>query len=631
MERNKKVLLVSNTAWSLVNFRLILAQFLNQNNCTVRAVAPFDDYAQKLAQEGIAFSSIKMDNKGSNPLKDLALLIRFLIKYAIHNPTLIIHYTIKPNIYGSIAARLLGKKSMAVVTGLGYAFIKRGFTTKLVMLLYKIAFKCSNQVLFLNETDRTFFCRLGIVSRNKTTVIPGEGIDTSHFTPRAVNADQSTTFLFIGRLLYDKGIGELISAMRMIRQTHPTVKLQVVGFLDALNPTAVSKADLDAWIEEGLVEYVGAHADVRPFIAQASCLVLPSYREGISRTLLEAASMAKPIIATDVVGCREVVKQNFNGFLCEVKNDLSLFQAMSTFVTSDIQKRTEMGNNGRLLVQQEFANEQVLKAYTPLLNRFLQQEFILSPVVDLPSISIITVIYQNYAFVRDAINSVLEQSHNQVQYIVIDGGSNDGSLEIINSFGSKISVVVSEPDEGIYDAMNKGLALATGDVIGFLNADDFYAHRNVLAHVAQKFAFTQVDAIYADLDYVSRANKQLVVRKWRSGAFHKDHFKWGWMPPHPTFFVKKGVYQKLGGYLTSLSTAADYELMLRFCYFKNISVVYLPEVLVKMRLGGQSNRSLKNRVWANLQDRKAWVVNGQSAPWYTLLLKPLSKIKQYFI
>ena len=631
MERKKKVLLVSNTAWSIVNFRLILANFLVQNNCDVTAIAPHDEYVNKFASHGVAFESIKMDNKGSNPLKDFVLLIRFLFKYVAHRPDLIIHYTIKPNIYGSLAAKLLGKKSIAVVTGLGYAFIKRGFTTKLVMLLYKIAFKCSSQVLFLNETDRTFFCRLGIVQRIKTTVIPGEGIDATHFTPLPAEPTNQTTFLYIGRLLYDKGIGELIDALRKLRQQHSSVKLQVVGFLDALNPTAVAKADLDAWIEEGIVEYLGAHADVRPFIAKASCIVLPSYREGISRTLLEAASMAKPIIATDVVGCREVVKHNNNGLLCKVKDAESLFNTMLSFIAITPQLQDEMGRKGRLLVLNEFANEQVLKAYTPLLSRFLKQDFVSISMGKLPTISIITVIYQNFVLVRDAITSVLEQTYADVQYIVIDGGSNDGSLEVIKSFGNKISIVVSEPDEGIYDAMNKGLALATGDVIGFLNADDFYANPNVLNQVSQAFKNTGCEVLYADLDYVSRTNKEQVVRKWRSGAFNRHSFKLGWMPPHPTFFAKKEIYGRLGGYNKQLQTAADYELMLRFCYFNQTKVSYLPQVIVKMRLGGQSNRSLKNRLKANLQDRNAWVINGQPAPWYTLLLKPLSKIKQYFI
>ncbi len=246
-------------------------------------------------------------------------------------------------------------------------------------------------------------------------------------------------------------------------------------------------------------------------------------------------------------------------------------------------------------------------------------------------VTIITVVLDNMAFIEDAINSVVNQSHANLQYIIIDGGSNDGSLDIIKSFGDKIAIVVSEPDEGIYDAMNKGLALANGDLVGFLNADDFYAHQQVLQHVADKFETNNCDVLYADLDYVSRADKNNIVRKWRSGSYKKDRFLSGWMPPHPTFFARKEVYQELGGFNKKLNMAADYELMLRFCYFNDLNVAYLPEVIIKMRLGGQSNRSLKNRIKANIQDRNAWVMNGVKPKWYTLLLKPLSKIIQYFL
>lgn len=246
-------------------------------------------------------------------------------------------------------------------------------------------------------------------------------------------------------------------------------------------------------------------------------------------------------------------------------------------------------------------------------------------------VSIITVVLNNEPLVRDAIESVLSQTYADVQYIVIDGGSTDGSLDIIQSYDDKISVIVSEPDEGIYDAMNKGLALASGEVVAFLNADDFYAHSSVIEHAVGVFQKTNADVVYADLDYVSRTDKSKVVRKWRSGEFGLNRFKQGWMPPHPTFFAKRSLYQQFNGYKQELNSSADYELMLRFCFVNRAKVAYLPEVLVKMRLGGQSNRSLKNRLLANLQDRKAWEINNIKPTWYTFLMKPLSKVKQYFI
>ncbi len=245
-------------------------------------------------------------------------------------------------------------------------------------------------------------------------------------------------------------------------------------------------------------------------------------------------------------------------------------------------------------------------------------------------VSIVTVVFENKRFIADAIESVLGQSYANIEYLVIDGASKDGSLDVIKSYGDKIHTIVSEPDKGIYDAMNKGLALATGDIVGFLHSDDFYAHSHVVAAIVEQFMNEATDAVYGDLDYVKLADKNKIVRKWRSGNYSKDRFYYGWMPPHPTFFARKKVYTQYGGYNTSLKSAADYELMLRMGLVHHIQLSYLPDVLVKMRLGGQSNRSLKNRILANLEDQKAWKVNHIKPYWFTFILKPLQKITQYF-
>jgi glycosyltransferase len=244
-------------------------------------------------------------------------------------------------------------------------------------------------------------------------------------------------------------------------------------------------------------------------------------------------------------------------------------------------------------------------------------------------ISIITVSHNSQATIEDTIKSIISQHYPHIEYIVVDGSSTDNSIEIVKSYGNKIAKVVSEPDLGIYDAMNKGIALATGDVIGFLNSDDFYADNFVIDRVVEAFSIEGVEASYADLDYVSYQNKHHIVREWRSGDYNPKKFYFGWMPPHPTFFALRSVYQKYGGYNLKLNSAADYELMLRLCLIHNVKTYYIPNVLVKMRMGGQSNRSLKNRIKANLQDRKAWSINNLSVPFYALILKPLRKIGQY--
>ncbi|WP_339784427.1 MAG: glycosyltransferase family 2 protein [Imperialibacter sp.] len=245
-------------------------------------------------------------------------------------------------------------------------------------------------------------------------------------------------------------------------------------------------------------------------------------------------------------------------------------------------------------------------------------------------ISIITVVYNNSQFIEGCILSVLNQSYEDIEYIIIDGCSTDGTLEKINRYSDRISKIVSERDQGIYDAMNKGIGLATGEIVGILNADDFYVDGDVITKIAAVFEDESVDVSYADVKYVKRDNVGEVVRSWRSGAFDKDRFYYGWSPPHPTFFVRRTIYQKHGLYDPTLNISADYEMMLRLLFVQEIKCIYLPQVIIKMRDGGVSNRSIKNRVQANREDRKAWEINKIKPKLYTLSLKPLRKLGQFF-
>ncbi len=243
-------------------------------------------------------------------------------------------------------------------------------------------------------------------------------------------------------------------------------------------------------------------------------------------------------------------------------------------------------------------------------------------------ISIITAVLNGADTISDCIKSIQSQTV-PVEHIVIDGGSTDSTLEIIEEYKSDIAQVVSEPDKGIYDAMNKGLRLVSGDVIGILNADDFYAGPEVLEKVANAFSYENVDSCYCDLVYVNSKNSNQVLRYWHSGEFKSHNFYWGWMPPHPTFYVRRNVYEKYGLFKIDLGSAADYELMLRFLLKNKIRTVYIPEILVKMRSGGVSNASLKNRLMANRNDRLAWTANGLKPYLWSLWMKPLRKIPQY--
>jgi glycosyltransferase involved in cell wall biosynthesis len=243
-------------------------------------------------------------------------------------------------------------------------------------------------------------------------------------------------------------------------------------------------------------------------------------------------------------------------------------------------------------------------------------------------ISVITVAFNSEATIRDTIHSVLSQKNIDLEYIIIDGGSRDKTMEIIKSFGNRIHTVISEPDKGIYDAMNKGINLATGDIVGILNSDDVYASDNVLSKISEKFT-VEISGVYADLVYVQKDDLNKVKRTWISGNYVEGSFKKGWMPPHPAFFVRRKVYKEFGGYTLKLKSAADYEFMLRVVHKHKIKLAYLPEIIVKMRVGGKSNVSVTNRIKANREDRQAWKMNGLKPGAFTLLRKPLSKIGQF--
>ena len=247
-----------------------------------------------------------------------------------------------------------------------------------------------------------------------------------------------------------------------------------------------------------------------------------------------------------------------------------------------------------------------------------------------PKISIITVAYNAELYIEDTIKSVISQNYSNIEYIIIDGNSTDKTLEICKKYIDHISVLISEPDQGIYDAMNKGVEKATGEIIGILNADDFYNSNSVINDVELVFNDTKVDCAYGDLVYVDPCDTNKITRNWISKKYKKGLFLKGWMPAHPTFFIRKKHYDTFGSYTLKLKSAADYELMLRMIHKNELTPAYIPKTLVKMRTGGVSNASFKNRIKANKEDRMAWRINDIKPNMFTLIRKPLSKIFQFF-
>ena len=249
-------------------------------------------------------------------------------------------------------------------------------------------------------------------------------------------------------------------------------------------------------------------------------------------------------------------------------------------------------------------------------------------------ISVITVCYNAASTLEDAVQSVLSQTTDprepfELEYIVVDGESTDGTLDLLEPYRNRIAKLISEPDQGLYDAMNKGIRAATGDVVAILNADDVYASLDILARVAAAFRATDAEAIYGNLNYVTAEDITQVKRHWRAGDFQPGAFRRGWMPPHPALFVRRSCYERWGMFSLALRSAADYELMLRFIHRHGMSLAYLPETLVLMRAGGVSNASLKHRIRAHREDWKAWRMNGFRPSLFTLLAKPLRKLPQF--
>lgn len=245
-----------------------------------------------------------------------------------------------------------------------------------------------------------------------------------------------------------------------------------------------------------------------------------------------------------------------------------------------------------------------------------------------PKISIITVCYNSERTIERTIQSVVAQQYENVEYLVIDGGSKDKTLAIIDKYADEIDFLVSESDNGLYDAINKGIKIATGDVVGLLHADDVFADNGVLSSIAKAFQENDNQALYGDLTYTQPNGK--VLRKWISKAYQPGLFNWGWMPPHPTFYCKKEVFERLGYYDTNFGTACDYELMVRFMHYNNINTYYLNKIIVKMSVGGLSNASLSNRLRAWKNDHKAMGKNGVKIPLLALIIKPLRKLEQFF-
>jgi len=362
-----RITLVCNTAWAIYTYRQGLIRELVARGVEVTVLAPRDRTFDPLSAMGCRCIDLPVASKGTNPRDDLRTLWALYRHYRSIRPHIVFHYTIKPNIYGSIAAKLAGVDSVAVTTGLGYVFIQQSRAAQVAKKLYRFAFRFPREVWFLNRDDQAAFVdQKLLVHPERARLLHGEGVDLEQFAFTPLPDKPHFDFVLIGRLLWDKGVGEYVEAARRLRARYPQARFRLLGPVGVDNPSAITRDEVAAWEQEGVIEYLGEAHDVRPFIAAADCVVLPSYREGVPRTLMEASAMGRPIVATDVPGCREVVADGVNGLLCEVRNAESLAGRLAQMLDMSGAARRAMGERGRQKVAAEFDERVVIEKYKDL-------------------------------------------------------------------------------------------------------------------------------------------------------------------------------------------------------------------------------------------------------------------------
>ncbi len=360
----KTITLSANTSWYLYNFRASTIRRLVRDGYRVVCLAPRDDYSGKLETDlGAEWRQLDMDNKGTNPVRDLALVFRFWTLYRALRPVAALHFTIKNNVYGTWAARLWGIPAINNVSGLGTAFIRSGPVGAVVRLLYRLSQPFAHHIFCQNGEDHALLLRNKLVPGSRLELIPGSGVDLDRFTPALRQGhDGPLRFLYAGRMLRDKGLGELITATRAINAGGAACSLWLSGFADVGNVSAIPGEQLAEWGEMPGIEWLGPSDTMEEVYGAVDCVVLPSYREGMPRSLLEAGAMGLPVIATDVPGCRNVVRDGINGLLCEAKSSESLQQAMEQMISMPPEDRREMGERGRSIVVEAYDEKLVVEA-----------------------------------------------------------------------------------------------------------------------------------------------------------------------------------------------------------------------------------------------------------------------------
>jgi len=376
--KGNRILIVANTTWNIYNFRLNIVRKLIAEGHEVIVLAPVDKYISytEMLREVSHVPMHQMRRNSINPVSDLLLLFELIRLYRKIKPDLILHYTVKCNIYGGLAARYLGIPSIAVVSGVGHPMIHKGWLNTLVKSLYRITLPWHKKVIFENEDDKAFFDAAGLTRSGQSVSIKGCGVNMDYFKPVGDwRNGKGTTFTFVGRLIYDKGVREFIEAAQLIRKKHTNVQFWLVGDIDEGNPSSVSNEDLMYWIRDPYIHYHGATDHVKAFFENSDCIVLPSYRgEGLPKVIMEAMAMERPVITTDTPGCREAVVNGVTGYLVSVQNTEAIVKAMEEFIRLDHKSRMEMGKQGRIKALKEFDEKIIVEQLYGYLNGAAENE-----------------------------------------------------------------------------------------------------------------------------------------------------------------------------------------------------------------------------------------------------------------
>ena len=362
----KKIIIVVNSSWQAYNFRLNLAKHLDLQGYKIIFMAPTDNYYSNIIKQKYDFFNIQLQANGSNPIKDFILFIQLIILFHKIKPDLVLNFTIKPNIYSTLAASLLNIFSICNITGLGTVFIKRNFLTKIVIKLYRLSLHRSSKIFFQNNDDMSLFLDKNIGKLENCILVPGSGVDTIKFSPsiRNIRDDSNFRFLIVSRLLKEKGVFEFIEAARFLKQKYNHLEFWAVGETNPYNKSSLTKPEINKLSNEGVINFFERTDDINFYLNRVDCVVLPSYREGSPRSIMEASASALPVIVSDVPGCRQVVDNNITGLYCEVKNGIDLADKMELIYKMSTEERQVMGIKGRKKMIEQYDELIVFKTYS---------------------------------------------------------------------------------------------------------------------------------------------------------------------------------------------------------------------------------------------------------------------------